>query len=155
MSFFSSMRVSATGLTAQSLRMDVIAENIANVDTLRTEDGGPYKQKSVLFQQEGSREPFNSVFQNEIFRTSPFTQGYNSAGQGVMVTEIAVDETEGALVYDPDNAYANEDGYVEKSNVNIVDQMVNMISASRSYESNVTAMNATKSMVTKTLEIGK
>ncbi len=152
MSFFESMRVSATGLTAQSLRMDVISENIANVDTIRTEDGGPYKQKSVIFQEEGAREPFDSVFSNQVFRSA---NGYESTGQGVEVTEIAVDDRQGVMVYDPSNPYANEEGYVEKSNVNIVEQMVNMISASRSYESNVTAMNTTKTMITKTLEIGK
>lgn len=152
MAFFESLRVSATGLTAQSLRMDVIAENIANVDTTRTEDGGPYKQKSVLFQQEGAREPFDSVFKNEIFRKE---FGYDTTGQGVKVTEIATDNSQGILVYDPTSPDANEEGYVEKSNVNVVEQMVNMISASRSYESNVTAMNTTKAMVTKTLEIGK
>ncbi len=152
MSFYESMRVSATGLTAQSLRMDVISENIANVDTLRTEDGGPYKQKSVIFQQENAREPFDSIFKNQIFRDAA---GYDNTGQGVKVTEIAVDDSQGVLVYDPTNPYANEDGYVERSNVNVVEQMVNMISASRSYESNVTAMNTTKSMIAKTLEIGK
>ncbi len=152
MSFFESMRVSATGLTAQSLRMDVISENIANVDTIRTEDGGPYKQKSVIFQEEGAREPFDSVFKNQVFRNAT---GYEQTGQGVEVTEIAVDDSQGVLVYDPTNPYANKDGYIEKSNVNIVEQMVNMISASRSYESNVTAMNTTKTMITKTLEIGK
>ncbi len=152
MSFYESMRVSATGLTAQSLRMDVISENIANVDTLRTEDGGPYKSKSVIFQQENAREPFDSVFKNQVFRNAT---GYDSTGQGVKVTEIAVDESQGVLVYDPTNPYANEEGYVERSNVNVVEEMVNMISASRSYESNVTAMNTTKTMITKTLEIGK
>ncbi len=152
MSFYESMRVSATGLTAQSLRMDVIAENIANVDTLATEDGGPYKSKSVIFQQESAREPFDSVFKKSVFRES---FGYDSTGQGVNVTEIAVDNSQGVLVYDPTSPYANEDGYVEKSNVNIVEEMVNMISASRSYESNVTAMNTTKTMITKTMEIGK
>ncbi len=152
MSFFESMRVSATGLTAQSMRMDVISENIANVDTIRTEDGGPYKQKSVIFSEEGSREPFDSIFKNSYVRN---LTGDGNVGQGVEVTEIAVDNSQGVLVYDPTNPYANEDGYIEKSNVNIVEQMVNMISASRSYESNVTAMNTTKTMITKTLEIGK
>ncbi len=152
MSFYESMRVSATGLTAQSLRMDVISENIANVDTLRTEDGGPYKQKSVIFAQENAREPFDSVYRNELFNNG---LGYDSNGQGVKVTEIAVDDSEGVLVYDPSNPYANDEGYVERSNVNVVEQMVNMISASRSYESNVTAMNTTKTMITKTLEIGR
>ncbi len=152
MSFYESMRVSATGLTAQSLRMDVISENIANVDTLRTEDGGPYKQKSVIFAQENAREPFDSVYRNELFNNG---YGYDSNGQGVKVTEIAVDDSQGVLVYDPTNPYANDEGYVERSNVNVVEQMVNMISASRSYESNVTAMNTTKTMINKTLEIGR
>ncbi len=155
MSFFSSMRVSATGLTAQSLRMDVISENIANVDTTRTAEGGPYKQKSVIFQQERDRQPFDSVFKNEVFRSTSFDKGYKNDGQGVMVTDIAVDDSQGVMVYDPTSPDANEQGYVEKSNVNIVDQMVNMISASRSYESNVTAINTTKAMISKTMEIGR
>ncbi len=110
MSFYESMRVSATGLTAQSLRMDVISENIANVDTLRTEDGGPYKSKSVIFQQENAREPFDSIFKNQVFRDAT---GYDKTGQGVKVTEIAVDNSQGVLVYDPTNAQANDEGYVE------------------------------------------
>lgn len=147
MSFFSSINTSATALTAQTLRMDVISENIANVNTTKTADGGPYKRKTVTFQEIGDQRPFSSVFE-EVYSTS-------SNGKGVQVSKIVVDNKEGALVYDPSHPDADENGYVMQTNVNIVQEMTDMISASRSYEANVTAMNATKAMLTKTLEIGR
>ncbi len=147
MSLMNSMNVSASGLTAQTLRMDTISENIANVNTTRTEDGTPYKRKSVLFQEKNEAHPFSQIFDKMV--------GASTNGKGVMVTNIIEDPTEGNLVYDPQNPDANENGYVEMPNVNIVTEMVNMISASRSYEANVTALNTTKSMITKTLEISR
>lgn len=147
MSFFSSINTSATALTAQTLRMDVISENIANVNTTKTADGGPYKRKTAIFQEIGDQRPFASVF-TEVYNTS-------SNGKGVQVSKIAVDDKEGALVYDPSHPDADENGYVMQTNVNIVQEMTDMISASRSYEANVTAMNATKAMLAKTLEISR
>ncbi len=148
MSFFNSMNTSASALTAQTLRMDVISENIANVNTTRTEDGGPYKKKTVLFEADNSSKRFSDYFSEEM------KLGTQPSG-GVKVTQIAVDNSEGNIVFNPEHPDANEDGYVEMPNVNIVEEMVNMISASRAYESNITAMNTTKSMVSKTLEIGR
>ncbi len=148
MSFFNSMNTSASALTAQTLRMDVISENIANVNTTRTEDGGPYKKKTVLFEAENNSKRFFDYFSNEM------ELGAQPSG-GVKVTKIAVDNSEGSLVFNPQHPDADENGYVEMPNVNIVEEMVNMISASRAYESNITAMNTTKSMVNKTLEIGR
>ncbi len=147
MSLLGSMNTSATALTAQTLRMDVISENIANVNTTRTADGGAYKRKTVVFQEIGEQRPFSQLF-SEVY-------GSDANGTGVKVSEIATDAKEGALVYDPTHPDANADGYVEQANVNIVQEMTDMISASRSYEANVTAMNATKAMIAKTLEIGK
>lgn len=146
MSFFTSLDTSATALTAQRLRMDVISQNMANVDTTRTEDGTPYKRKTVLFQ--------------EISDTSSFSKYLNTAmnskaGYGVRVTKIVEDDTPGSMVYDPTHPDADEDGYVTNSNVNVVEEMVNMISANRSYEANITAMTTIKSMIAKTLELGK
>lgn len=147
MSFFTSINTSATALTAQTLRMDVISENIANVNTTKTADGTPYKRKTVVFEEIGDKRPFASLF-TEAY-------GSNANGNGVHVNEIITDKKPGALVYDPTHPDANADGYVEQSNVNVVQEMTDMISASRSYEANVTAMNATKSMIAKTLEIGR
>ena len=147
MSFFGSLDVSVSGLTAQRLRMDIIAENIANVDTTRTEDGSPYKRKTVLFQERGSNHPFAEYFERVM-------RGRINDTRGVRVTRIVEDNRPGSKVYDPGHPDADADGYVTKPNVNIVEEMVNMISASRSYEANITALGATKSIIAKTLEMG-
>ncbi|MFV0502703.1 MAG: flagellar basal body rod protein FlgC [Lachnospirales bacterium] len=145
MGLLDSTSVIATGLTAQALRMDVISENIANINTTRTDDGTAYKRKTVIFEEKGSTSPFGLYF-NEA-------TGLTSDTRGVQVSKIVEDDSKGALMYDPSHPDANDEGYVQMPNVNIVEEMVNMISASRSYEANVTAMGATKAMVTKTLEI--
>lgn len=147
MGFFNAMNISATGLTAQTLRMDVITQNIANVETTRTANGGPYKRKTVLFEERKNAYSFNDYFDRAVSDIE--------RGQGVRVASVVEDNSAGALVYEPNHPDANEDGYVQKPNVNIVTEMVNMIAASRSYEANITAMNITKSMVAKTLEISK
>lgn len=147
MSFFGSMNVSASGLTAQRLRMDVISENIANVNTTRAEDGGPYKKKTVMFQESSNITPFSVQLDNILNKAVE--------GNGVRVTRVVKDETEGPKVYEPEHPDADDDGYVTMPNVNVVEEMVNMISASRSYEANITALNTTKSMMLKTLEISK
>lgn len=146
MGFFDTLNVSASGLTAQRLRMDVISQNIANVDTTKAADGQPYKRKVTLF-QEMKDTPFSRYFEDALGRSVP--------GNGVRVSKVTEDETPGALVYEPGHPDADENGYLRKPNVNIVTEMINMISATRSYEANITAMNATKSMVAKTLEIGR
>jgi flagellar basal-body rod protein FlgC len=150
MGLFDSNSISATALTAQRLRMDVISQNIANANTTRTAEGGPYKRKTVLFQEILENDPYNVKL-----------DGVNGAalqasrGKGVRVTQIIEDETPGTLTYDPSHPDADEEGYVRMPNINIVEEMVNMISASRSYEANVTAMTSTKAMVAKTLELGR
>lgn len=146
MSFFNSINIAASGLTAQRLRMDTIAENIANVNTTRTADGGPFQRRSVLFEP----IPREGVFHN-IFGTA--VQGTQTTG--VRVARVMSDPSEGPLVYDPTHPDANEDGYVRMPNVNIVEEMVNMISASRSYEANITAMTSFRGLVQRTLEIGR
>ncbi|MBE6021726.1 MAG: flagellar basal body rod protein FlgC [Cellulosilyticum sp.] len=147
MSFFGSLDTSASGLTAQRLRLDVISQNMANASTTRTEDGGPYKKKNVVFEQ----------IQNEVGTSfsSVLNKKRQSGNNGVRVAQIVEDQSEGTLVYDPSHPDANAEGYVEMPNVNIIDEMVDMISASRSYEANVNSFNSMKSMFTKALEIGK
>ncbi|WP_113675224.1 flagellar basal body rod protein FlgC [Vallitalea guaymasensis] len=145
MSFFNSMNVSATGLTAQRLRMDIISQNLANVNTTKTKDGGPYKRKVLLFEEQKSNN-FSSILNDSI-------DSYTASG--VKVSKIIEDTKPLKRVYDPSHPEAGEDGYVLMPNVNTVEEMVNMISANRSYEANVTAMNAAKSMAMKSLEIGK
>lgn len=147
MSMFDSLNISASGLTAQRLRMDVISENIANVNTTRTSAGGPYKRRTVTFQEITGNDPFSSIFNDAVQR--------NQQGMGVRVSRIVEDETPGSLNYDPSHPDADEDGYVRMPNVNIVEEMVNMISSSRSYEANITAITSTKAMITKTMELGR
>lgn len=146
MSFFRSLDTSASALTAQQLRLDIISQNIANSSTTRTEQGGPYKRKSVLFEQVQNEKGSFAAILNK--------QKQNGAN-GVRVTQIIEDESAGTKVYDPAHPDADQQGYVEMPNVNVVDEMVNMISASRSYEANVNSFNATKAMFIKALEIGK
>ncbi|MDR2649070.1 MAG: flagellar basal body rod protein FlgC [Clostridiales bacterium] len=143
---FNALNISAAGLTAQRLRMDVISQNIANINTTRTPEGGPYRGKHAVF-QEIPDQGFSRVFQNTLNRPA--------LGAGVRVSEIAADETPGVRVYEPGHPDADTDGYVSMPNVNIIEEMVNMISASRSYEANVTALNSSKSMIAKTMEIGR
>lgn len=146
MSFFGALDTSATALTAQRLRMDVISQNMANVDTTRTEDGSPYKRKTVLFEEISERSAFANYLDKAM---------NSQAGYGVRVSKIVEDDTPGSREYDPSHPDADEEGYVTKPNVNVVEEMVNMISASRTYDANITAISATKAMITKTLEIGK
>lgn len=147
MSFFGALDTSASGLTAQRLRLDVISQNMANASTTRTEQGGPYKRKIVVF------EPIHNVT-NQSFKSVLESKKQNG-NNGVRVARIVEDESQGALVYNPEHPDADSKGYVEMPNVNTVDEMVNMISASRSYEANVNAFNSMKAMFTKALEIGK
>jgi len=143
---FNALNISATGLAAQRLRMDVISQNIANINTTRTAEGGPYKRKVTLF-REIPDQSFARYFQNVLNRPV--------LGAGVRVSEIAPDNAPGGRVYEPGHPDADADGYVLMPNVNIVAEMVDMISASRSYEANVTALNSSKSMIAKTMEIGR
>lgn len=145
MSFLSSLDISASGLTAQRLRMDVISENIANIDTTRTATGGPYRRRYVIFQEQASK-PFSQYLDDSL---------NNTAAKGVRVSEIADDTSPFTLKYDPTNPDANADGYVQMPNVDLTTEMVDMMSATRSYEANITAVNATKSMAMAALEIGK
>jgi len=146
MGFFSAMDISASGLSAQRLRMDVISQNIANINTTRTENGTPYRRKLVVFEEKSLGSPFSSYLSKNSRE--------KFAGTGVRVSRIIEDSTPFRSVYDPGHPDADENGYVQMPNINVVTEMVNMISATRAYEANVTAMNSTKSMALKALEIG-
>lgn len=150
MSFFNGMNISASGMTAQRLRMDLISQNIANVNTTRDENGDPYRRQTVLFAEQQS-DSFGSILEKT-------NMGRNKKvnGNGVKVVGIVEDHvTEMKKVYDPSHPDADEEGYVSYPNVNTVTEMTNLIDASRSYEANVTAFNATKNMLLKGLEVGK
>lgn len=151
MSIFHSMNTTASALTSQRLRMDVISSNMANIDTTRAkiEDGEwvPYRRKSVVFQpKEGRFSSFLQVAMNK--------GGNNTVGHGVRVRQIVEDtDTPLKLVYDPSHPDANEAGYVELPNVDPLREMVDLMSTTRSYEANVTVFNASKAMMMKALEI--
>ncbi|MFP3154100.1 flagellar basal body rod protein FlgC [Lachnospiraceae bacterium ZAX-1] len=146
MSLFQAFDINASGLTAQRFRMDVISENVANVNTTRTEDGTPYRRKIVTF-SEKAVTPFSKILNNT-------REAYT--GNGVKVFSLKEDtKTDYVMKYDPAHPDADENGYVSYPNVNIVTEMTNMIDASRSYEANVTAFQASKAMAIKGLEIGK
>lgn len=147
MSMFSAFNISASGLTAQRYRMDVISENVANANTTRTADGTPYVRKIVTFETKGRDHSFDKVF-------GEAKRGY--VGQGVKVTSVHEDTvSQMNMVYDPSHPDADENGYVTYPNVNIITEMTNLIDASRSYEANATAFNASKSMASQGLNIGQ
>ncbi len=141
---FRAIDVSASGLTAERLRMDVISNNIANVNTTRTEDGGPFRRQLCIFQ---ARKPFARW--PLMDRKKPQQIGY-----GVRVAAIMADQAPFKLVYDPNHPDCDKDGYVRMPNVNIVHEMVDMITATRAYEANVTCINSAKDMFNSALGIG-
>ena len=149
MNISNSFSISSSALTAQRLRMDVISSNIANAETTRASvsngEAVPYKRKMVVL--EPNKTSFGTMLQNQM-------RGSGS-GDGVRVTEIREDQSPLKPVYDPSHPDANAEGYVFMPNVDIAKEMVDMISASRSYEANVTALNSTKAMIFKALEIGR
>ena len=150
MGLFTAFDICASGMTAQRLRSDIISENIANVNTTRTSEGGPYRRKTVVFTEKHTN-PFHNLLLSNMGVT-----GSGVSGTGVKVSRIVNDyETEMNMVYDPSHPDADENGYVTYPNVNVITEMTNLIDASRSYEANVTSFNAAKAMASKGLEIGK
>jgi flagellar basal-body rod protein FlgC len=149
MSIFGSMDISASALSAERLRMDVTAENLANAQTTRTANGGPYRRKEVVLESTGS----SSSFAGALAAARAGGSGGGGAEGGVRVAGIVQDQSPNRLVYDPGHPDANAQGYVSMPNVNPVTEMVDLISASRSYEANVTAMQTSKQMFTKTLDL--
>lgn len=153
MPFLSTIDIIGSGLTAQHLRLDVISENVTNLNTTRTEEGGPYRRKMVVFQAMGGRDSFRNVL--AMTRSGLVSnRGQENTG-GVRVVEIAEDPTDFKLKYDPTDPDANEDGYVELPNVDLVKEITDAMAASQSYSANVTTFNVLKSVISSGLEIGR
>ena len=152
MGMFTSINIAATGMAAERLRSDVISDNIANASTTRTSDGGVFRKSTVVFRPvEDSNPTWNTPFVPSSLDNGP--------GKGVKVSEIVKDTSQGRLVYDPTHPDAIKSGpnagYVEYPNVNIVNEMVDPISASRAYEANATVIDGAKDMFTAALQIAK
>jgi flagellar basal-body rod protein FlgC len=138
MSSFSSFEISASGIHAQRARLDVIANNIANAESTRTPEGGPYRRQTITFR---------SVYKSSL--------GGGNEPEGVAVDGVLEDPTDFRTIHDPGHPDADANGYVRMPNVNVVEEMVDMVSATRAYEANVTAMNAAKSMISSAIDIGR
>lgn len=145
MGIFDSINISSSALTAEKTRMDIISKNIANANTTRATGGLPYRRQMAVY-EENKNDQFSSYLDRS-------TNKFN--GNGVVISEVIEDETPFKLKYEPGHPDADENGYVMLPNVDVVSEMVNMIDAQRAYEANVTAMNTTKSMLMKALEIGR
>ena len=157
MSFLSTMNIIGSGITAQHLRLDVISENVTNINTTRTGDGGPYRRKVVVFEaQSGGRNTFRQAMAEAQFRLNGMVSnaGYENTG-GVRVVNIAEDQSDFKLKYDPTDPDANEEGYVELPNVDLVKEITDAMAASQAYSADVTAFNVLKSVICSGLEIGR
>ncbi len=144
MSFFDSMNIVGSALTAERLRMDVSLQNIANANTTRTKTGEPYRRKQVVFQERAMS-----------FKDVLSTEQYRMQGGGVRVTRVVESDRDFVPVYDPSHPDANEEGYVMMPNVDTTEERIDLIAASNAYEANLTALSVVKSLALKALEIGK
>lgn len=145
MDLLTSLRISSSGLAANRKRMNAISSNIANAQTTRTAEGGPYRRKEVVFGAEPARDSFAKILEGEI----------DENGKAVHATEVLSTDRPPILKYEPNHPDANEQGYVAYPNINVMEEMANMIATSRSYEANISAMNTAKNMAMKALEIGR
>jgi flagellar basal-body rod protein FlgC len=145
MDFLTALKISSSALDAQRIRMDVISSNLANINTTRTPEGGPYRRRDVVFASQPVADNFGEVLNSELEKKL----------QRVEIVDITVDPGPPRVVYDPRHPDANALGYIGMPDINVMEEMVNILSATRSYEANVAAINATKSMVNKALEIGR
>lgn len=152
MGFLSTMNIVGSGLTAQQLRLDIIAENVTNSTTTRVENGeGAYRRKMVVFEAKTGRDAFRRAMAQASTGMVPAGQ---TAG-GVRVTQIVDDPSPMKLVYDPTHPDANDDGYVEMPNVDMVKEMADAMAATQAFSSNVTMFNTMKTVITDGLQIGK
>ena len=151
MAFMTDMIIVGSGLTAEQLRLDVISENVTNMNTTRTEAGGPYRRKMVVFQAESGRDGFRQAM---AAAAAASNRGYENAG-GVRVVEIVEDPSVFTITYYPSHPDAYEQGYVEMPNITLVKEITDAMAASRAYASNVTAFNTLKSVLSSSLEIGR
>jgi len=145
MNFFDALRVSSSGLSAQRIRMNLAANNLANINTTKTPEGGPYRRKDAVLASRPLEESFGDALRSRM----------DGKLSEVRVADIIDDPRPPHTKYDPQHPDADEKGYIKTPNINLMEEMVNMISATRSYEANVTAIKATKDMALKALEIGK
>jgi flagellar basal-body rod protein FlgC len=142
MSLFAAIQVSASGMSAERTRAEMLVENMANAETTRTPEGGPYRRKDVVFSSEVQASPFSAVFQNEL-------------GTGVRVADVVEDNRDPELRYQPGHPDANAEGYVAFPRMNPAEEMVDLLNAARSYQANVSAISAVKDMINHSLEIMK
>jgi flagellar basal-body rod protein FlgC len=145
MSLFSTLSVSASGMDAQRQRAEILVENLANADTTRTAEGGPYRRKDVVFETSSTSSPFSSVFQSAL----------EGESNGVAVGQVVTDTREPDLRYMPGHPDANKDGYVAYPRVNPAEDMVDLLGASRGFEANVAAMGAVKDMIQRSIDLLK
>lgn len=152
MAFLSSLSIAGSGMTAQKKRMDVIAENISNRETLRTEEGGPYRRKLSVFREISPENGFSGRLRNTRSR---YSKGEGGTKGGVMVSEVIEDQSDFIPVYDPNHPDADEEGYVWMPNVDSTTEMIDAMAASRSFSANLAAFEAMKTMAKNALDIGK
>lgn len=159
--FFTSIDISASGLTAQRRRLDAISSNIANAHTTKTEEGGPYKRKVTTFEQNDTVNSFDQLLEEQRMKLKVSDDSHLYPKDYVRIkdqltgvkAEVNQSDADPKLIYDPNHPDANEEGYVAMPDINIVEEMVDLISASRSYEANVTCLNAAKQMAKNALMI--
>lgn len=144
MDIFTAIDASSTGIAAQRARINILSGNLANINTTRTEDGGPYRRRDSIFTSEDIGNNFGQMLNQKLQENV----------QGVKIDGVYVDEKDPKLVYNPTHPDADEKGFVRFPNINLMEELVNIMSASRAYEANVTALNASKSMLVRALTIG-
>ena len=154
MAFLSSIDIVGSGITAQHLRLDVISENITNMNTTRTEAGGAYRRKVTVFQAESGKDSFRDKLAAAQGRKLVSNDGFARTA-GVRVAGILEDQSDFKLKFDPTDPDANEDGYVELPNVDLVKEITDGMAASQGYNANVTTLNLMKNVISKGLDIGK
>ena len=145
MDFLTSMKISSSGLNVQRKLMETVSSNLANIETTRTPEGGPYRRKEVVVSALPLEENFNEMLKSEL-------------GENVlqtMITDIIEDQNEPKLVFNPNHPDANEAGYVAMPNVDLMTEMVNLVTSTRGFEANVTAMNAAKAMAQRAIDLGR
>ncbi|MBW2221594.1 MAG: flagellar basal body rod protein FlgC [Deltaproteobacteria bacterium] len=145
MDFLTALNISSSALSAQRLRLDVISSNLANINTTNTPEGGPYRRREVVFSSQPVTDNFGEVLNSEMEKNL----------RKVEVVDVIIDRRPPKMIYDPQHPDANASGYVGMPDINVMEEMVNILSATRSYEANVAVINATKSMAAKALEIGR
>jgi flagellar basal-body rod protein FlgC len=145
MSLFSALSVSASGMAVQRMRAEVLTENLANAETTRTAEGGPYKRKDVVFESQAQGSPFSAIFDEHV----------NGGPEGVTVSDIVTDDREPERRYLPSHPDAGPDGYVAYPRINPAEEMVDLMGASRGYQANVSAISAVKDMIQRSLDLLK